>query len=77
MSYLRMKSITLSYRVPEKIAKATKVLKGIRIFGGVENPFYIYNAVSDLSIDPELGGNGAYFNYPIMRTFSAGLNLTF
>lgn len=77
MSYLRMKSITLSYRVPEKITKATKVLKGIRIFGGVENPFYIYNAVSDLSIDPELGGGGGYFNYPIMRTFSAGLNLTF
>lgn len=77
LSYLRMKSITLSYRIPAKIAEATKILKGVRLFVGVENPFYIYNAASDLAVDPELGGGGNYMNFPIMRTFSGGLNVTF
>lgn len=69
--FLRCTSIELAYNMPKKLMDRWR-LKGIKFYARANNPFIITNFKV---WDVELGDNG--FNYPIQKTFSAGLNLNF
>lgn len=71
VKFLRCQQLMLSYNFPAKwISKYG--LQRVKPYISVDNPFLI----SSFKLwDVELGNNG--FNYPIQRTFSVGLNVSF
>ena len=70
-SFLRCTSIELGYNLPEAFLRRLK-MSTVKFYARVNNPFLITNFKV---WDVELGDNG--FNYPIQRTWSVGLNLSF
>lgn len=69
--YFRMKNVTLSYTIPERITKAIKMQK-IRIYGSATDPFSIDQFPQGW--DPESYTNiSAYMT----RTFTVGAQITF
>lgn len=69
--FLRCTSIELAYNLPDKLTGKLKI-QNAKFYTRVNNPFLI----SDFKVwDVELGDNG--FNYPIQRTWSLGLNVSF
>ena len=70
-SFLRCTSIELAYNLPKSLLDKLK-MQNIKFYGRVNNPFLITNFKV---WDVELGDNG--FNYPIQRTYSVGLSVSF
>lgn len=70
-SFLRCTSLDIAYNMSSSIVEKLK-LQNIKFILRVNNPFIISNFKT---WDVELGENG--FNYPIQRTFSAGINISF
>ncbi|WP_195666716.1 MULTISPECIES: TonB-dependent receptor [Butyricimonas] len=70
-SFLRCTSIELAYNMPRNLVTRWK-MQNIKFYARVNNPFLITNFKV---WDVELGDSG--FNYPIQRTFSLGLNVSF
>ena len=69
--FLRCTAISLAYNLPRKLLNKFK-LQNVKLTLSTNNPF----SISDFKIwDVELGENG--FNYPIQRTYSVGLNISF
>jgi TonB-linked SusC/RagA family outer membrane protein len=73
-SYLKVNNMTLSYRIAEKFLSKSDFIKGVRIYASIENPFYIYNPNKDY--DASRGGSSNN-SFPIMKTLSGGVNVTF
>ena len=73
-SFLRMKTLTLQYELPQKWMQATRYIKGVKIFGIARNLFTITNFKG---YDPEPDINTVKFNYPNTRQFVIGAELTF
>lgn len=72
MSSLRLKSIELGYSLPKPVISKMQI-KGLRVFATANNPLQF---AKFKLWDPELGvGNG--MRYPIMKSYSVGLNLNF
>ncbi|MCH5232856.1 MAG: TonB-dependent receptor [Muribaculaceae bacterium] len=78
-SYFRMKNITIGYTIPQKITRKAYI-ENLRIFFSAENLFTITDFTG--TGDPELVD--AYYSaygygkvYPLSRTLSFGLNVTF
>lgn len=72
-SYLRLKNIQLSYRLPVKLFHNT--VKGVKIFANAQNAL-TFTKMKDF--DPEMNlKNGTYYQYPSVRMFSAGVNVSF
>lgn len=70
-SFLRCTSMELGYNFKEKLLRKIK-LQNLKFYARVNNPFLITN----FKIwDVELGSDG--FNYPIQRTWSVGVNVSF
>ncbi|MBO4944650.1 MAG: SusC/RagA family TonB-linked outer membrane protein, partial [Muribaculaceae bacterium] len=70
-AYLRCKNLNVAYSLPQSILKHTGVSK-IQVFSNMTNLF-CFSHVGEF-IDPE---QKYYDSYPLMRTFSFGLNVTF
>lgn len=68
-AYLRIKNITLSYALPERLLRKAGVT-AVRFFAGVENPATFTSLPK--GYDPE----SLSWSYPFYRTVSFGLNLT-
>jgi len=69
--FLRCQSIELGYNLPKTWSKRL-ALSNLKVFARANNPFII----SSFKIwDVELGEDG--FNYPIQRTYSVGVNVSF
>lgn len=69
--FLRCKKIELAYYLNSKFLEKAKI-KNFKIYCSANNPFII----SGFKIwDVELGNNG--FNYPIQKTYTLGVNLSF
>jgi len=68
---LRCTAIEVGYNLPRKVLDRLKI-QSVKFYTRVNNPFLITNFKV---WDVELGDNG--FNYPIQRTWSAGLNISF
>lgn len=75
-SYLRLKNVTIGYNMPKSV-KLGKCIKGLRIYVSGENLLTFTNL---RCYDPESvsgAGWGEGKTYPMYRTYSAGMNLTF
>jgi hypothetical protein len=71
-SFLRLKNLTLGYTIPKKIANKI-FTEQIHLYISFENLFTI---TSFPGMDPEMGGNNYWVNYPIMRQIAFGINVT-
>lgn len=86
VSYIRLKNFQIGYTLPSKWTNAIKIRK-ISIFFSGENlwtwsPMYKYTRDIDITAniygtDSVLSSTGDGYNYPTMRSFSIGLNVTF
>ncbi|WP_461074465.1 TonB-dependent receptor [Spirosoma flavus] len=77
VGYLRLKNVVFGYTIPEAITKKIRLSRA-RIFFSGEN-LLTFSPLRSKYIDPEqLDGDGTNGRtYPLSKTLSAGLNLTF
>lgn len=68
MYYIRCGNITLGYKIPLK----NNLIKNVRVFADVTNPFIITNWTG---LDPETDSGS--FSYPNITSYSLGLNISF
>lgn len=76
-AYCRLKNLTIGYTLPQNVTRNIYV-QALRFFVSAENLFTITNFTD--AADPELAGIGGYGfgkNYPLSKTFSVGLSVTF
>jgi TonB-linked SusC/RagA family outer membrane protein len=71
-SYLRIKNIQLGYTLPESILNAIRI-ENLRVYFSAENLFS-FNKYRK-GWDPEINTGGSY--YPILATFTLGVNVKF
>lgn len=69
-SYIRLKNLQIGYSIPKQILSKAK-MESLRLYVSGEN---LWESTSMIMLDPESGGTGVY---PINRSFSLGLSLTF
>jgi TonB-linked SusC/RagA family outer membrane protein len=72
-AYFRLKNVNLGYTIPSSVLKKAKI-GSIRIYISGQNLFTITKAWN--GFDPEIDNANAQF-YPVMRTYTAGLNVNF
>lgn len=74
-SFVRLKNVNLSYDLPNHLINRMGMNKA-RVFFTGNNLFLLYDKVK--YFDPELGGNGNNIvNYPLMKNYSFGINVSF
>ena len=73
-SFVRLKFLQLSYTFPEKWMKATKVLKGAKVFFTGRN---LLTFTGYKGYDPEVNSALTLGDYPNTRQYSFGAQLTF
>lgn len=72
-SYLRVKNVTLGYTLPKSERKS--VVNSLRLYLSAQN---LFTFTKYTGFDPEVGANGIDLNvYPVTKTISAGVQLTF
>ena len=83
MAYLRLKNITLGYTLPQELTRRAHIQQ-LRVYASAENPCLIFKGNGNLPLDPEINaGQGSLSyatwgrTYPITRSWSLGLQLTF
>ncbi len=73
-SYLKIKNVTLGYTLPKSVSQRVK-MSAARIYVSCQN---LATFTKYTGFDPEVPSNGIDFNvYPVTRTVSAGINVTF
>ncbi len=74
-SYLRIKDVTLSYDLPEKILKPIK-MSGVKIYVSALNPFTFHHVNA---FDPEMGPLGYAYggNHTMVKSFVGGIEVSF
>ena len=73
-SYLRLKNLQLSYDVP--ITGITNgVIKRLKVFVNAQNLF-TFSPMKDFDPEKDLKGSN-WYAYPSVRTYTAGVNVTF
>lgn len=73
-SFLRLKNLSIGYKIPESILKKTKLIAGARFFLTGRNLITVTNY---LGPDPEVDSNITYGVNPNTKQYSAGFELTF
>lgn len=75
MSYLRCKNIELGYTIPSSLLNKISIT-GARVFVSGQNMFTL---TQYKGFDPERAGVEAtnIYSYPLVKTFTAGINVTF
>lgn len=86
VSYIRLKNLQVGYTLPSKWTDAIR-MKKVSVFFSGENlwtwsPMYKYTRDIDVTAniygtDSVLSSTGDGFNYPTLRSYSLGLNITF
>lgn len=72
-AYFRIKNVNLGYRIPEMLTSRIKIASA-RIFVSASNVLTITKSWK--GFDPEITSQTAEF-YPLMKTFTAGINVNF
>lgn len=72
-AFMRVKHITLGYSLPKSILDKLNIQQ-LRLYFNTVNPFTISNY--EPGFDPEIANQTGAF-YPIMKTYTVGLNLKF
>lgn len=76
LAYLRLKNLTVGYRVPQNLTKRFKI-QSLRVFASGENMF-TWTKLDTKYIDPEQAmANIDGRVYPFSKTYSFGIDLTF
>lgn len=73
-SYLRLKNLQLTYNVPFSFLKKG-VIKRLKIFANAEN-LLTFSPMKDFDPEKNLKGS-TWYAYPSVRTYTAGVNVTF
>ncbi|MCD7935243.1 MAG: TonB-dependent receptor [Tannerellaceae bacterium] len=75
LSYMRLKNIEIGYTVPASFLQKIR-LTGARIFVSGQN---LFTLTSYKGFDPERAGVNStnIYDYPLVKTFTTGINLTF
>ena len=73
-SYLRLKNLQLSYNVPVSFLKSG-VVKRLKVFVNAQNLF-TFSPMKDFDPEKNLKGSN-WYAYPSVRTYTAGVNVTF
>jgi len=87
-SFMRIQNITLGYNFSRRWLEHTKFISGARLYAGVQNlhTFTGYSGANPEVSRKTVSGNATstaltpgedFTNYPIARTFTLGLNLSF
>ena len=86
VAYLRLKSLQVGYNIPAEWTKKVHLSK-VGVYLACENLFTwspLYKRTKDINVsnigesDPDLStGSGDGYNYPMMKSISLGLNVTF
>ncbi|MEP6927025.1 MAG: TonB-dependent receptor [Ginsengibacter sp.] len=73
-SYLKIKNVSLGYTLPKKISQRVS-MSSARVYISCQN---LATFTKYTGFDPEVPSSGIDFNvYPVTRTISAGINVTF
>ncbi|KAA0992749.1 SusC/RagA family TonB-linked outer membrane protein [Dyadobacter aurulentus] len=78
--YMRIRNITLGYRIPQTLVSKTKVFQGARFYLSAQN---LFTFTKYSGFDPEIGSTNPLQSgvdngvYPQPRTFMAGVNFSF
>ena len=72
-AYFRLKNINLGYTIPAPMVAKAKI-ESVRVFVSAQNLFTATSAWD--GFDPEINNANAEF-YPLMRTWTAGINVKF
>lgn len=75
-AYIRLKNMQIGYTIPKEILDKCKISR-LRIFLTGENMFTISGIHENFDPEVATGNWGSGKMYPLMRTFSCGLNLEF
>lgn len=75
-SYCRLKNLVIGYTLPDVISKRLKI-SSLRIYISGQNLFTISNFYKGYDPEVSYGGNQGGEFYPIMQTFTLGLDLKF
>ncbi len=81
-AYLRVKNIQLGYTLPSKWTEKIRS-KGIRIFFDAQNPLtftkykFVDPETTEFGSNMSRGGANSVRNYPMLRYFGGGVNVTF
>lgn len=73
-SFLRLKNVTISYNLPQKLLSKTKFFSGARVYLQGQN---LATWTKFSGLDPESSTNMYAAQYPMSRQFSFGLDVTF
>ena len=73
-SFMRLKNLTVSYTMPQRIMKKTGFIEDAKIFFVGRN---LLTVTKYKGFDPEINSNMQLGNYPNTKQFSFGLELTF
>jgi TonB-linked SusC/RagA family outer membrane protein len=73
-SYLRFRNLQLAYTIPSDLIKRTKSISALRVYVQGQN---LYTWTNWTGFDPEDNNNIAGYEYPVPRTFTFGLDITF
>ena len=71
-SFLRLKNVTLSYNLPAKWLKPTRVVEKVRIYAQAQN---LLTFTKFTGMDPESSVNVYQATYPMSRQFTFGLEV--
>jgi TonB-linked SusC/RagA family outer membrane protein len=77
-SFMRLKNLQLGYKIPENVLSKANI-KALRIYVQAVN---LFTMTKYSGLDPEIGGNDLAFgndtgNYPLVKQFLVGLNVSF
>jgi outer membrane receptor protein involved in Fe transport len=73
-SYIRFRNLILAYNFDKKLLNKARVLSAARIFVQAQNLFTWTNWVG---FDPEYSNNIATYSYPVPRSYTLGLTVSF
>ena len=76
-SYLRLKTAEISYTLPQKDFLKKVGIESVRCYCNGYNLLTLFSDLNDIDIDPEGVTDGGNNNYPNIRIYNFGVNISF
>ena len=76
-SYLRLKTAEISYTLPQKDFLKKVGIESVRFYCNGYNLLTLFSDLKDIDIDPEGVTDGGNNNYPNIRIYNFGVNISF
>ena len=76
-SYLRLKTAEISYTLPQKDFLKKVGIESVRFYCNGYNLLTLFSDLNDIDIDPEGVTDGGNNNYPNIRIYNFGVNISF